>query len=749
MRIFSTKFLSLLFLGFALTGSMRAKDTNNNVQCFKHNIQLQLSDGNGFPVPGTEFWITLDIIKEGNLITIQFPVINFQTGPVSPNDPGVPLPGGYLYTSDGFLPENVRPADLVYRSIVAASNNGASLPFSFLDVTLPVPPVGYILSVTNAGAIVVQCAGTFANIIPPGPQILMPSSITYIIKPKVTLCKNSIIDPGFTNTTQFTNPNPARDGFRDSHVCDIYDGVVAFAWTGNANIADKTNGTMNAFVSVGTINSDGSLSMGAPVQLTNFPPNVIAWDTAVAINREDKNNIVVSYGLIDWSTPEEPGPACRAVSFDGGKTWPAPYEYVAFTGSIAGTTLTVTDVTYGTLEVGQTIYAYYASPGIIAGTTITAFGTGTGGVGTYTVSISQVVPSTFIIASPQLNGFIPIQTSLSDGFADNRGVSADKFGNIWYLTTNYYDVTGTYLENQAVFAASSDNGVTFDIVFTLPPIALARQGIDNYDYPQYCFGGDGFGNYGLWFIDDYIVGDTGDIYPVTGFIPINGLGNFGTPSIVSLTSLLNVNALANLTASADGRVWSQGLSNTVSSIAPAGYSGYSYIQPAGIIFKSPGALAENFAGSWQFINWNGLAVEWSLPLQDSQPVRGYTPNSAQSIIYDDARQALYAMFSAQYPDYSQNARLYFIISRDNGQTWSSPIDISTTAFANRGFQSMALDPATGNLVFGWYDGRNDPTYQSVQYFAAILPAGQLTQLVNSIPLSNPLYQVPAATGVVG
>ena len=46
-----------------------------------------------------------------------------------------------------------------------------------------------------------------------------------------------------------------------------------------------------------------------------------------------------------------------------------------------------------------------------------------------------------------------------------------------------------------------------------------------------------------------------------------------------------------------------------------------------------------------------------------------------------------------------------------------PIDISTTDFANRGFQSMALDSVTGNLVFGWYDGSNDPTFQSVQYFA--------------------------------
>ena len=97
------------------------------------------------------------------------------------------------------------------------------------------------------------------------------------------------------------------------------------------------------------------------------------------------------------------------------------------------------------------------------------------------------------------------------------------------------------------------------------------------------------------------------------------------------------------------------------------------------------------------------------------------------------RQALYQLSIGNFPDFSQNMRLYFAISRDNGQTWSDPIDIATTDFANRGFQSMALDPVTGNLVFGWYDGRNDPTLQSMQYFGAILPAAQLDALVNKYP----------------
>ena len=144
--------------------------------------------------------------------------------------------------------------------------------------------------------------------------------------------------------------------------------------------------------------------------------------------------------------------------------------------------------------------------------------------------------------------------------------------------------------------------------------------------------------------------------------------------------------------------------------------------------------------------YNAIGIEYQLSIQDSQPgYLGYLVESVQSILYDDKRQALYALFSAQFPDTSQNARIYFLISRNNGQTWSDPIDISTTDFANRGFQSMALDSKTGNLIFGWYDGRNDPTYKAVEYFAAVISACELDKLVNAIPLSNPLYSLPSAT----
>ncbi len=60
-----------------------------------------------------------------------------------------------------------------------------------------------------------------------------------------------------------------------------------------------------------------------------------------------------------------------------------------FTGSISGTTLTVSAMSSGTIAVGQALFGV----GITQATVITALGTGTGGVGTYTINLSQTVAS--------------------------------------------------------------------------------------------------------------------------------------------------------------------------------------------------------------------------------------------------------------------------------------------------------------------------------------------------------------------
>jgi hypothetical protein len=66
-----------------------------------------------------------------------------------------------------------------------------------------------------------------------------------------------------------------------------------------------------------------------------------------------------------------------------------------FTGSISGTTLTVTAISAGYIGAGATI----SGTGVTAGTTITSVISASGGVGTYTVSASQTVASVTMGAS--------------------------------------------------------------------------------------------------------------------------------------------------------------------------------------------------------------------------------------------------------------------------------------------------------------------------------------------------------------
>jgi hypothetical protein len=93
----------------------------------------------------------------------------------------------------------------------------------------------------------------------------------------------------------------------------------------------------------------------------------------------------------------------------------------SFTGSISGTTLTVSLVSQGFVGIGQTI----SGTGIAANTTITALGTGAGGTGTYTVSQSQTVSSEAITGS-QINCFL---VSLADNNTANPGSGSANWTN--------------------------------------------------------------------------------------------------------------------------------------------------------------------------------------------------------------------------------------------------------------------------------------------------------------------------------
>jgi hypothetical protein len=90
----------------------------------------------------------------------------------------------------------------------------------------------------------------------------------------------------------------------------------------------------------------------------------------------------------------------------------------SFTASVSGTTLNVTQMKSGTIAVGQQLFG----PGITAETVITALGTGTGGIGSYTINNSQTIASTELnsaasaaIFTASISGNVMSVTAVSSG----------------------------------------------------------------------------------------------------------------------------------------------------------------------------------------------------------------------------------------------------------------------------------------------------------------------------------------------
>jgi hypothetical protein len=83
-------------------------------------------------------------------------------------------------------------------------------------------------------------------------------------------------------------------------------------------------------------------------------------------------------------------------------------------GSISGTTLTITAVTSGSVSVGDRLFL--GTSGLDYNTYITALGTGTGGVGTYTINNTTTLASTTIYFYPSKNStisFVNTDTTLA------------------------------------------------------------------------------------------------------------------------------------------------------------------------------------------------------------------------------------------------------------------------------------------------------------------------------------------------
>lgn len=145
-----------------------------------------------------------------------------------------------------------------------------------------------------------------------------------------------------------------------------------------------------------------------------------------------------------YSTTTSSTPYSQVYDLNGGSNYvyigtakTGSYPQLSFTAAISGTTLTVSAITVGALAIGQ----YITGSGVTASTRITAFVSGTGGTGTYTVSQSQSVSSEAMTGAPDGDAIWQIQYLTYDGsnnvtsrtYANGTG----DFSAVWASRASY------------------------------------------------------------------------------------------------------------------------------------------------------------------------------------------------------------------------------------------------------------------------------------------------------------------------
>jgi hypothetical protein len=130
-----------------------------------------------------------------------------------------------------------------------------------------------------------------------------------------------------------------------------------------------------------------------------------------------------------------------------------------FTGSTSGTTLTVTNFSSGPIGIGQSLFGL----GVANETIITALGSSSGGVGTYTINISQTLTTRAMNSSAVAATFTgSISSGVNSVTITNQGSNYSNpivsFGTSWVATTVV--ATGAQIYYGANLYTVSSGGTT-------------------------------------------------------------------------------------------------------------------------------------------------------------------------------------------------------------------------------------------------------------------------------------------------
>jgi hypothetical protein len=209
----------------------------------------------------------------------------------------------------------------------------------------------------------------------------------------VTIAGNETITKGQTTTRTVTGGGKAVDANGD--VLATYSTLNATQQPAGAFVDNTTANRRGAVIVREYGQNIGNLATSSTIgqALIQLEASRGTGSAPVAPNVNNSPIAGFAAGSYDgarWSSESGIG-AQAVISGQAAESWSS--ETSVFTGSISGTTLTVTAMTSGAIYPGQLL----TGTGVGTGTVVTAMGNNTNaGTGTYTVSLSQTVASTTI-----------------------------------------------------------------------------------------------------------------------------------------------------------------------------------------------------------------------------------------------------------------------------------------------------------------------------------------------------------------
>jgi hypothetical protein len=273
---------------------------------------------------------------------------------------------------------------------------------------------------------------------------------------------------------------------------------------------------------------------------------------------------------------------------------------------------------------------------------------------------------------------------LGDACCD-PSLSFDRYGNLFM--TYLYQV-----ENEVPIALSTDGGLTFSVIDN---ISMA-------DLPPKKGKGDSRGLFR--FVDQptitaaenavWVVFNAGGPIVATG-ARVLGAGDVGPFIPVEVVPGTNNCTYGDVSIGPQGQVMQ------ACSLTESGQGG-------GKIFVNvdPDGLGPAGFGSRIFVTQTHVGGFDFIPAQSDRSV-----DAEVGLAWDrtDGAHAgrVYAVYTREQPNESNNTDIYLRHSDDQGATWSSPLRVNDDTTNSQFLPKVSLDPTTGAIAVIWYDARND------------------------------------------